>query len=165
MHRGRDSELCSLSEPKSRVSCSTSLQQMDSFSVFITEQCPHVHLRGSGVRIIHFPAWPFMLTSLYFPFDYRARILLLIEYASMTYRQEMGQVRTDTATLEGSDTLSITYALVESSFQNTKSVFKTINQFSKHKFSFQNNKSVFKAQIQFSKHKSPLKCTKSVFKS
>ena len=99
MHRGRDSELCSLSEPKSRVSCSTSLQQMDSFSVFITEQCPHVHLHRSGVRIIHSPVQSFMLTSLYFPFDYRARILFLIEYASVTYCQEMGQVRTDTATL------------------------------------------------------------------
>ena len=52
----------------------------------------------------------------------------------------------------------ITYALVEISFQNTKSVFKT-------QISFQNKKSVFKTQIQFTKHKSPLKYTKSVFKS
>ena len=45
----------------------------------------------------------------------------------------------------GPTRFQITYALVEISFQNKKSVFKT--------------------QIQFSKCKSPLKYTKSVFKS
>ena len=52
----------------------------------------------------------------------------------------------------GPTRFQITYALVEISFQNTKTVFKTQNQFSKQKISFQNTKqSVFKTQIQFTK--------------
>ena len=47
----------------------------------------------------------------------------------------------------GPTRFQITYALVEISFQNTKTVFKTQNQFSKPKISFQNTN-------QFSKHKS-----------
>ena len=105
-----DSELDLLSEPKSRASCSISLQQIDCFSVLITEQCPHVHLHRSiawvthvqsGITrwVIHSPAWSFMLTSLYRLFKYGAMIPLWIEHMRVMNRQKMGQVQTDTATL------------------------------------------------------------------
>ena len=41
-----------------------------------------------------------MLTSLYCLFNYGARILLQIEHMSVMNHQEMGQVRTDMATLQ-----------------------------------------------------------------
>ena len=57
----------------------------------------------------------------------------------------------------GPTRFQITYALVEISFQNTKSVFKTQNQFSKQKISFQNTN-------QFSKRKSSFQNTNPVLK-
>ena len=58
----------------------------------------------------------------------------------------------------GPTRFQITYALAEISFQNTKSVFKTQNQFSKHK-------TVFKTQNQFSKHKISFQNTNPVLKT
>ena len=53
----------------------------------------------------------------------------------------------------GPTRFQITYALAEISFQNTKSVFKAQNQFSKHKISFQNANPVLKTQITTQIHK------------
>ena len=61
----------------------------------------------------------------------------------------------------------ITYALVEitqNSFQNTKSVFKTKNQFSKHKSSSQNTNQCSNTQNQFSNRKyNQLQISKTLF--
>ena len=53
----------------------------------------------------------------------------------------------------GPTRFQITYAFVEISFQNTKTVFKTQNQFSKQKISFQNTNPVLKTQITAQIHK------------
>ena len=58
----------------------------------------------------------------------------------------------------GPTSFQITY-MYTLSFQNTKSVFKAQNQFSKHKISFQ------KYKISFQNTKSVFKNTKSVFKT
>ena len=53
----------------------------------------------------------------------------------------------------GPTRFQITYALVEISFQNTKTAFKTQNQFSKHKSSSQNTNHRSNTQNQFSNRK------------
>ena len=101
--------------------------------------------------------------TIFLNFQYR-----VIDCVSEGYVKGVQVMATSYQPAEGSDTLSKSRTLrlksvfkTQISFQNTKSVLKTRNQFSKHKISSQNTKSVLKTQNQFSKHKISSQNTKS----
>ena len=121
---------------------------------------PHTNCQIVTLEKIHRRTARFVCNN-YSKYDSVTDILTLLNWASLEQRRNQAKCIMFYKILNntrGPTRFQITYALVEISFQNTKSVFKT-------QISFQNANPVFKTQIQFSKHKSPLKYTKSVFKS